>query len=603
MTQHRIGPCLALWLGITALGAARTAGAASFSYPVNDCVSTKQALAGGYCKSVLNAWATFDKKGDATKRDLMIQAAALVLTAKWNAAEGKALKKGTDCADTTLSPTQTQNLIDPAVSALVADVNAGLNLATKGEANCGKKILSAAATACQQLLQADGSFIKKLKDAAGRDKKKDKARNSFIASFQKARAKACPTTATDTGLQSRLDGIDADIVTNTTVSPNVDDTQYITISPTGTTTYQKKQLTPQCVHGNPYAFFAKRGSVNKLVMYYEGGGACWDPLTCGIPVCNDSIGSGDDPNNTSTGFADATNPNNPFRDWNVVFVSYCSCDIHFGEADKQYSDTLLIHHRGYENAKIVEKWAREHFVNPDVVFVTGSSAGAYGAWFHAPLLESVWPASQFHVLADAGNGVITQDFLDKNFTVWNFKANLPKNIKGVTEALNAGSIPKYTEAVAQAFPTTTWAHYSTAYDGGSGGQTGFYNIMLNNSDPVAALTWWNGSCQFNQKMVEQVQETAMALSTNNNYRYYIGTGSRHTMWGSNKVYGDTTGGVPTIVDWVNATLSSTPPSGDNPAWTNVECTNCGLLLPGDPQPSPLAPPFVQMGSDVVVQCP
>jgi len=27
------------------------------------------------------------------------------------------------------------------------------------------------------------------------------------------------------------------------------------------------------------------------------------------------------------------------------------------------------------------------------------------------------------------------------------------------------------------------------------------------------------------------------------------------------------------------------------------------LLPGDPQPSPLQSPFVQVGSDVVVQCP
>ena len=78
--------------------------------------------------------------------------------------------------------------------------------------------------------------------------------------------------------------------------------------------------------------------------------------------------------------------------------------------------------------------------------------------------------------------------------------------------------------------------------------------------------------------------------------------SRHTMWGANKVYTDTTGGVPTIVDWVNATLSSSPPSANSSAWTNVECTNCGLLLPGDPRPNPLQSPFAQVGSEVVVQC-
>src|SRR5439155_1594875 len=109
----------------------------------------------------------------------------------------------------------------------------------------------------------------------------------------------------------------------------------------------------------------------------------------------------DNPNNVHTGFADLGNPQNPFKDWNIVFVSYCSCDVHFGDAAQDYPPH--VEHRGYENARVVEKWAREHFVNPDEVFVTGSSAGAYGAWFNAPLHERVWPASKFEVLADAGN--------------------------------------------------------------------------------------------------------------------------------------------------------------------------------------------------------
>jgi len=90
---------------------------------------------------------------------------------------------------------------------------------------------------------------------------------------------------------------------------------------------------------------------------------------------------------------------------------------------------------------------------------------------------------------------------------------------------------------------------------------------------------------------------ATAAAVPSNYRYYIGTGSRHTMWGSNKVYTDTTGGVPTLVDWAGAMLDGTP------AWTDVECTNCGLLLPGDPAPSPLQAPFSMIGTDIVITCP
>ena len=78
-----------------------------------------------------------------------------------------------------------------------------------------------------------------------------------------------------------------------------------------------------------------------------------------------------------------------------------------------------------------------------------------------------------------------------------------------------------------------------------------------------------------------------------NFRYYIGTGSRHTMWGNDKVYTDTTGGVPTLVDWVSAMLDGTP------EWTNVECTDCGVTLPGDPKPPELpTAPFDENGNIV-----
>ena len=47
-----------------------------------------------------------------------------------------------------------------------------------------------------------------------------------------------------------------------------------------------------------------------------------------------------------------------------------------------------------------------------------------------------------------------------------------------------------------------------------------------------------------------------------NYRSFIATGTMHTMWGSDKVYTDTSGGVP-LVDRVTAMIDGTS------AWTNV----------------------------------
>jgi len=190
------------------------------------------------------------------------------------------------------------------------------------------------------------------------------------------------------------------------------------------------------------------------------------------------------------------------------------------------------------------------------------------------------------VLGDAGNGVITQDFLENDIAKWGIEQNLPDWIPGLNRPLaelNAADL--WTES-ALFYPRNRFANYAAAYDGGQGGQTGFYNVMLNPGNPIAWTRWWRPSCEWNATMRSLVQDGA---SRAENYRYYIGSGSRHTMWGSNKVYTDTTGGVPTIVSWIRAMLGGTLD------WTNVETTDPGLLLPGDPRPNPALDPYTDTG--------
>src|SRR5207253_8155837 len=47
--------------------------------------------------------------------------------------------------------------------------------------------------------------------------------------------------------------------------------------------------------------------------------------------------------------------------------------------------------------------------------------------------------------------------------------------------------------------------------------------------------------------------------------------SRHTIWGSNRVYTETHGPVETFVDWLNDML------GGSATWSNVTCSDCSLL--------------------------
>ncbi len=579
--------------------------------PALSCVAAKDQAAATFCGAVLNAWSKFEKTGDSAKRDATIAKAQSKLDAAWSKADDRGTASGIDCGTAFIASSTAGAFVDSTSGALVGAVNAGLDLGTKTDAKCGSKIVKAAAGKCQALLVVQSVYQKqrtKTGAAAKRDAAIAKIEGKFATAFGKAKGTSCPTTSTATDIENRVDAIVARIVNDTLTSPEAGTGAYISI-PGVPTSYLGKTFTPVCMDGSPYRFFARRGTVNKLVVYYEGGGACWEQLTCSIPVCDKNVTNDDDPNNAHAGFADLSNPANPFRDWNAVFVSYCSCDIHFGDSEQNYTNVdpshpVHVEHRGYENSRVVEKWARDHFLAPEEVFVTGSSAGAYGAWFNAPLHEKVWPSAHFNVLADAGNGVVTQQFLQTYFPNWNFEANLPPDIPELKQVLDDGQgIPGYTEVVTKKFPTTNWAHYASAFDGGTGGQTGFYNIMLNNNDVTAALTWWNGSCAFyNQMHAQAVATVGVVSGQGNNYRYYIGSGSRHTMWGSDKVYNDTTGGVPTLVVWMNAMLGSKPGAPD-PGWLNVEASPFNVLLPGDPRPSPLAEPFEQSGSNVVVNCP
>ena len=112
-------------------------------------------------------------------------------------------------------------------------------------------------------------------------------------------------------------------------------------------------------------------------------------------------------------------------------------------------------------------------------------------------------------------------------------------------------------------------------------------------------------------MRQQATDTHTAISATpaNNYRYYIGTGSRHGVYDSNKVYdaveGTIGGEAQTVVDWINEMIAYNPAAPATP-WDNVSCTDCGLVLPGDPAPGTIPTPPFEVGggpTSVEIVCP
>lgn len=532
----------------------------------DQCVAAKLRAAARYCSAAIGGIGT-------AQGEQRIGKARAVLTRSWGRAETKAEAAGAACAETTVAAQEMIDLLD-AGAASFAD-------ASRGQPECRQRA-KVAANACRGLLDAEAIHLLqrgKDRDRAGLARRQGKAFDRLARTCRDDGPEPAQAVAT----------LAEEAFLATVVSPNVS-TEWTMIDPPDQVPYDGRVLEPICSRGTPWVYFAKRGTVNKLLVYYQGGGACWNALTCGraLPVFKETTGPNENPANASTGFADFDNPANPFRDWHAIVVPYCTGDVHWGDAVVQHqegSDDATIHHRGRVNAAVAEKFAREHFVHPDQVFVTGSSAGSYGAIVNGLFLqEKAYPSTPFAVLGDGGNGVITREFLENDLSKWGIEQNLPRWIPGLDKPLTELSASDLWTEAALFYPQSRFANYTTAYDGGTGGQIGFYNIMLSGERALEYFLWWRPTCEWNEEMRGLVYDTAARAPEN--YRYYIGVGSRHTMWGNDKVYTDTTGGVPTIVSWLRAMLEGAP------AWTNVECTDCGQLLPGDPRPTPPQPPYV-----------
>ncbi|MBN2297930.1 MAG: hypothetical protein JXM72_05025 [Deltaproteobacteria bacterium] len=371
------------------------------------------------------------------------------------------------------------------------------------------------------------------------------------------------------------------------------------ISPDPDFTYQvgDKVLTPACSNcpgtDPTYRFFVRKGTVNKVVIFFNGGGACWDTMNCIYsptynPEIYEFVSSGQlfvdnpyDPTITEPviehGIFDFNNADNPFKDWYVVYLPYCTGDLFYGANDYAYPDYLdvlpvdswPIQHRGFVNFQAVLKWVKDNFRLPRQIFVAGSSAGGYGAIMNYPYIREAFPLTRVYVLSDAANGVEGDNFNSKADIVWDVQ--IPEWILG--QDVSALTIEDIYMNIAARYPLMKFAQYTTAYDQM---QVYFYHMQLDNyvQNPgtwydLSAVDFW----AWNYFMNLYTHDTAAAAP---NYRYYIGQGSVHMILSSDRFYTESSAGDVSFAGWVKSMV-------DNPfgffggplqgIWQNLENNN------------------------------
>lgn len=170
-----------------------------------------------------------------------------------------------------------------------------------------------------------------------------------------------------------------------------------------------------CSDGSPYKFFVNwhEGS-DDLVVIFEPGGACWDYESCSGEL---GILGAANPNGIPDNHMDAweihsplvrrDSAQNPMREWNIVFIPYCTGDVHTGSRTTEYTSAdgtkqLTYRHVGHDNMKIVSAWLGWQFQDTDRMYAGGCSAGGVGSSVNYYFLREAIAPNRGYLVNDSG---------------------------------------------------------------------------------------------------------------------------------------------------------------------------------------------------------
>lgn len=170
-----------------------------------------------------------------------------------------------------------------------------------------------------------------------------------------------------------------------------------------------------CSNGSQYKFFVNwhEGS-DDLMVIFEPGGACWDYESCsgalGILGAANPDGIGDSHMTTwgiHSPLVRRDSAQNPMRDWNMVFIPYCTGDVHTGSKVTEYvnpngTETLTYMHVGHDNMLLVSEWIGWQFQNTDRMYAGGCSAGGVGSNVNYYFLREAVEPNFGYLVNDSG---------------------------------------------------------------------------------------------------------------------------------------------------------------------------------------------------------
>jgi hypothetical protein len=304
-----------------------------------------------------------------------------------------------------------------------------------------------------------------------------------------------------------------------------------------------------CGNGTPYRFFVNRNPFTRnTVVSYEGGGACWDQASClgqgGLSASNPNGVPADYLSQLNTAVGGAITPFtsrlNPFeqvrtQNWNLVYLPYCTGDVHTGNKVRVYADSdpanpRVQYHRGQANATAAARWLRSNLGKPGELLITGFSAGGVGASATYSLMrDTLQPTLRSSLLADSGPLFPTARNSATSQAPSVLLHNRIRDAWGLDEAgslvsklaalpgFDSNDIGSLNSALATRYPQDRFGYMLFQADGifSAFSYAKFYPEIINAPNEASR------DALINQKWRQDIRQWLPTLATNNNVGYWV----------------------------------------------------------------------------------
>jgi Pectinacetylesterase len=302
----------------------------------------------------------------------------------------------------------------------------------------------------------------------------------------------------------------------------------------------------QCSDGSEFSFWVREANPDKAVFYLEGGGACFSAETCAPDSGLYNTTITEDPD--SEGVFDFADARNPFADYSVVFVPYCTGDVFLGNATTEYAPDLTVRHKGYVNGSTALDHLAATFPDATDVVVIGESAGSVAAPLYAGLVSDRLPDVRVTVLADGSGSYPNLPAVNEILAGWGFADVIPSWPENAGLTTEQWSFPGLFIQSGRHDPDIVFARHDHAYDER---QELWYPRVGVQVDDLLSLIDANET---------QIEDAGV------NVYSYVAPGEDHTAVTHEGFYTEEVKGV-RLVYWVTRLIEGEPV-------TDVHCSQC-----------------------------